>query len=150
MPDIALEDQMIVSEAIDTVSVGPWKMAWRRFRRHKPGMFGLFVLVIFYLVAIFADFVAPYDYQDEARDLLYTPPTHLHFSDQNGFSWRPFIHPFQMVDEDFELKRKTDTTQRCYIRFFVQGSAYRLLGIIPTKIHFFGVDPAKGGGEQTY
>src|SRR5215213_6867256 len=45
---------------------GPMKMAWRRFRRHRPGMMGLFALVVLYLVVIFADFIAPYDYTDEA------------------------------------------------------------------------------------
>src|ERR1043165_1486096 len=110
MPEESLEDQLLTSEVADIASVGPWRMAWRRFRRHKPGMVGLSVLVILYLVAIFADFIAPYEYTDETRDLLWRPPTRLHVSDQNGFSWRPFVHPFQIVDEDFVLKLKVDTS----------------------------------------
>jgi ABC-type dipeptide/oligopeptide/nickel transport system permease subunit len=39
---------------------GPWRMAWRQLRRSKLALFGLAVLVLLALVAIFADLVAPY------------------------------------------------------------------------------------------
>jgi peptide/nickel transport system permease protein len=152
MPEAVLEEQLTETEGGEEAagSLGPWRMAWRRFRRHKPGMAGLGVLIILYLVAIFADFVAPYDYQDEVRDLLWAPPTRLKFSDQNGSSWRPFIHPFQMVDEDFVLKPKEDTSQRCYLRFFVEGTPYRLMGLIPMRTRLFGLDPVPARPEETY
>lgn len=149
MPEEVLEDQLLTSEVTETTSIGPRCMAWRRFRRHKPGMAGLLVLIILYLVAIFADFVAPYEYKDETRDLLWTPPTRLHFSDQKGFSWRPFVYPFQMVDEDFVLKLKLDTTRRCYLRFFVQGAPYRLLGLIPASTRLFGIDALPPNHSET-
>src|SRR4051812_11101270 len=41
---------------------GPTKMAWRRFRRHRPGMVGLGILIVLYFIVIFADFIAPYHY----------------------------------------------------------------------------------------
>jgi peptide/nickel transport system permease protein len=120
----------------------PGRLAWRRFRHHKPGMVGLIVLILLYLIAIFASFVAPYDYADEARELTWAPPTRLHFSDANGSSVRPFIHPFRIdFDENFNTVLKPDDSRRCYLRFFVNGAPYKLLGVIPSNIHLFGVDP---------
>jgi peptide/nickel transport system permease protein len=105
-------------------------------------MAGLIILIVLYLVAIFAGFIAPYDYEDEVRDLQWSPPTAIHFSDAAGFSWRPFVYPTTMdFDENFRLVRKTDTTRRCYLRFFVHGGTYKLLGLFNTNIRLFGVDP---------
>lgn len=134
----------------------PWRLAVRRFRRHRPGMIGLAVLVALYLMAIFAGFLAPYDYADETRELLWSPPTGIHFSDAKGFSWRPFVHPFKMdFDENFNIVRTVDASQRSYVRFFTDGAPYKLLGVIPCRTHLFGVDPAPapataGAGENYY
>ncbi len=42
---------------------------WRRLRKNKLAMFGLIVVLVLVLAAIFADFVAPYD--PAAQDLLH-------------------------------------------------------------------------------
>src|SRR5688572_33234827 len=89
------ETDLLVPLQDETVVVqGPARLAWRRFRRHRPGMIGLAILLLLYLMAIFADFIAPYHYTYEARDLTWAPPSALRFSDANGSSSRPFIHPF--------------------------------------------------------
>lgn len=44
-----------------------FSVVWRRFRRHKLAVVGLSIITLFLLMAIFANFVAPYDpisYQD--------------------------------------------------------------------------------------
>lgn len=38
-----------------------WKDAWKRLKRNKAAMIGLWMVVVFLLVAIFAPFLAPYD-----------------------------------------------------------------------------------------
>ncbi len=40
---------------------GQWQLVWWKFRRHKLARFAMSVLAIFYLLAIFAEFVSPYD-----------------------------------------------------------------------------------------
>lgn len=42
-----------------------WMEAWRRLRKNKVAMFGLAILVIMILCAIFADVIAPYGYDDQ-------------------------------------------------------------------------------------
>lgn len=129
----------------------PAQLAWRRFRRHRAGMAGLCILIVLYLIVIFADFVAPYNYADEVRELPWAPPTGIHFSDASGSSMRPFVHPFKIgFDEDFNTVITPDPSRRQYVRFFVRGAPYKLLGIIPTNVRLFGIDPlppdVAGGG----
>src|SRR5438445_404616 len=136
-------------DEIREIIESPARLAWRRFKRHKPGMVGLFVIILLGLMALFADFIAPYDYENETRDLLWAPPTRIHFSDANGFSARPFIHPFTMeFDENLNVVRKEDSTRRCYLRFFVKGDRYQFLGLFPASRRLFGVDPLASSSDQ--
>src|SRR3954471_10182723 len=54
--DLASDDETSAADAKPTPPAGPARMAWRRFRRHRPGMIGLGVLIVLYLMVIFADF----------------------------------------------------------------------------------------------
>src|SRR4051812_28938066 len=134
--------------------VSPLRLALRSFRAHRSAMVGLFVLGLFYVVAIFADFTAPYGRDNQVRDLQWTPPTRLHFSDERGFSWRPFIYPIHgYIDPNtFEVKQEPDKSQRSYMRFFTPGDVYKLFGLIPARTHLFGFDEIKPAveGDQYY
>jgi peptide/nickel transport system permease protein len=135
----------------DPLIQSPWRLAIRRFRRHRLGMVALGILVALYLTAIFAGFIAPYSYEDEIREVAWAPPN-LRFSDKNGFSLRPFVHPIRMeVDETtFLFVAKEDTSRRQYLRFFVTGGRYPLLGIFDANTHLFGVDPVPATNEPYY
>ena len=144
-------DLQVVLTDENVVVQGPARLAWRRFRRHRPGMFGLAILVLLYLMAIFAGFLAPYHYTDEQRELHWAPPSSLRFSDESGSSLRPFIHPLRInFDENFNTVRELDRSRRCYLRFFVEGEPYRLLGIIPMNTRLFGVDPVPNDQGQYF
>jgi len=124
----------------------PSRIAWRRFRKNRQGMIGLIILLVLYTVAAFAGFFAPYDYADEVRELPWAPPTGVHFSDANGFSWRPFVHPIRIdFDENFATVVKPDESRRCYLRFFVRAAPYKLFGVIPGRTRLLGVDPLPDG-----
>ncbi len=132
----------------------PLRMSWRSFRRHKPAMIGLVVLGLLYFVAIFADFLAPYGFDDQERDLQWAPPTELRFRDASGFSFRPFINPKRSyIDENFEVRQDVDRSVRLYMRFFVAGDEHLLLGVIPCRTRLFGFDPAPkaaSGGDEYF
>ncbi len=60
---------------------------WRRFRRHKLALGGLSVIVLFLLMAIFANVVAPYDpiaYQDPYSKNAPPSPQHILGTDEIG------------------------------------------------------------------
>jgi ABC-type dipeptide/oligopeptide/nickel transport system permease subunit len=55
-----------------------WVDAWRRLRRNKLAVGGVVVLVLMSMVAIFADVIAPYEYDQTVRD----PATRLTIRNQ--------------------------------------------------------------------
>jgi len=118
----------------------PMAMAWQQLRKHRIAMLGGSILLILYTLAIFADFVAPYSLDWSARSHFYHPPILPRFVDAEGrFSLRPFVYETTLADPALRIYR-TDTRQRHYMRFFVRGESYRLLWVLPTSIHLFGVD----------
>ncbi len=156
MPEVLIEQipqEMQPAEEQQDVRESPLRLSWRAFRRHRPGMVGLGLLIVLYLLAIFAGFVAPYDYDDQIRDLLWARPTPIRFSDANGRSWRPFINPIKVeFDEDLNLVVRPDESKRCYVRFFVAGDPWKLFGLFNVRTHLFGVDPVPNPdpGVPTY
>lgn len=145
------EEAAILEAAPQGRPDSPLRIAYRAFRRHRIGMFGFWLLLALYLLVIFSDFIAPYDPDNQVRELQWSPPTGIHFSDSAGFSFRPFVYAFRNeIDENFNVKQVVDRTQRCYIRFFVQGDEHRLFGILPTKVRLFGVDPPAGSGSGNF
>lgn len=55
---------LLSSEAITTPEESPWKVIWRRFRRHKLAMFSLGVMIVIFLVSLFARQIAPFKPDD--------------------------------------------------------------------------------------
>jgi peptide/nickel transport system permease protein len=55
-----------------------WAEVWRRLRRNWMAMFGLAIIVIIILTAIFADVIAPYDYRAQNLLLIAEPPSRDH------------------------------------------------------------------------
>jgi peptide/nickel transport system permease protein len=119
----------------------PMALAWRQLRRYKLAMAGGIILIIMYTAMVFAEFLAPYtiDYTD--RDLFYAPPVDVHLVDARG-RWhiRPFVYAYRVVDPSLP-EYGPDMSRTYDIRFFVRGSPYRLFGVIPSDVHFLGVDP---------
>ncbi|AKG33509.1 MULTISPECIES: nickel transporter permease [Paenibacillus] len=65
----------INSEAASAEKVsGPWRDAWKAFRKNKTAMLGLGIIVFFILIALLAPFIAPYDYKEQVlMDRLKAP-----------------------------------------------------------------------------
>jgi len=55
-------------------NAGQLKLTWLRFKRHKLALISLFVVALFYLVAIFADFLAINDPHATDARRGYLPP----------------------------------------------------------------------------
>jgi peptide/nickel transport system permease protein len=54
------------------------QLVWRSFRRHKPAMLGLGIMVVFALSAIFAPLLTPYDPERTELDNMLEPPSAQH------------------------------------------------------------------------
>ena len=62
-----------------------WKLVWWRFRKHRLAVVGTVVVILIYLIALFAEFVAPFTPDAFDADYTYAPPQRLHFVDEDGF-----------------------------------------------------------------
>ena len=77
---------------IEDLSYG--RLIFMQFKKHKAAQIGLIVLILLYLIVIFADFVAPYDPQRRLK-APYLPPQPIHFFDEDhNFHLRPFVYGF--------------------------------------------------------
>lgn len=55
-----------------------WKDVWRRLKKNRLAMFGLFILVLLVLLAVFADVIAPYGYDDQNYAEMFQFPSWKH------------------------------------------------------------------------
>jgi len=120
-------------------------LIWRRFKRSRIALVGGIVLALFYFGAIFANFLAPYDISTRFTNQIYAPPNLPRFvDDQGNFSLQPFVYKMkQTINRDtLEIAYAPDFAQRYPLKFFVKGDPYKLLGLIPSDIHFFGTGEA--------
>ena len=112
-------------------------------RKNKLAYLSLYLIGIFYFLAIFADFIAPYPYDIQHRDTPYHPPTQIHFFDEKGnFHLRPFIYKYQLVDP-ISKSYKINYDVKYPVYFFTHGHTHYLFGFIKTDIHLFGVKEGK-------
>ncbi|MBY0219447.1 peptide/nickel transport system permease protein [Paenibacillus sp. PvP094] len=61
-------------EAVSARASGPWREAWRTFRRNRLALAGLIIIVFFILLAFLAPYISPYDYKEQVlTDRLQAP-----------------------------------------------------------------------------
>ena len=99
------------------------------------------LLAIVHLLALFAGFVAPYNYATQDREHAYARPSRIHFVDCAGtFHLRPFIYAIHLR-EGAVNEYQEDCSQPATVRFLVRGDEYSLAGDFSSSLHLFGVDP---------
>lgn len=148
-------------EAYFTASQG--QLIWSRFRKNKAAMIAGSILIFMILAGIFAPFLSPYDPTIAGRNDQYLngAPQLPVFCDQNGCSWRPFLHGLKRTRSaatNFRWVTEIDLEERRYVQFFPRGWKYTFfryeIGLPGTDInftipgitldrHLFGID--KGG-----
>ena len=100
-------------------------------------------LAAMHAVIACAGFLAPYDPAEQDREHPYAPPTTIHFRDARGdFQMRPFVHPLRREADSFGQYTE-DTAAAIPLRFSVAGARYRLLGVVPSRLHLFGAAGAR-------
>jgi peptide/nickel transport system permease protein len=115
-----------------------WTLIWRKFRRHKLALFGTAVVALFYLVAIFCEFIAPQDPLRRNTEYIHVPPQRIHFFGSYGF-W-PYVHGLKLEQDPKTWRRVyvADPSIEHYIFFLVKRDSYKLWGLFETDIHLFG------------
>jgi peptide/nickel transport system permease protein len=112
-----------------------------KFKKHRLALVSFYLLVAIYLIAICADFVAPYDTQTRFGDLVYASPTQIHLRDAQGNFHLPFVYArtSKLDEATYTYNFVDDTTQRFPLQFFVKGEPYKMWGLIPGDVHLIGI-----------
>ena len=124
----------------------PWRIFWRQMKKSPLAIIGGSVLLLFYLLAIVAPFVAPYTEEEMDRRRYFHPPHSLHLIDRQGtFHLRPFVRETRLANPQQFRYEEIESEERP-LRFFVRGASYTMLGLVSSNLHLFGVD----NGSRVY
>jgi peptide/nickel transport system permease protein len=139
------EADLPASVAEERISVATqWQLMWWRFRRHRLAMVATVIVALFYLVVLFADFLAysPPTASEAQRSLL--PPQRIQWFDQ-GRRFFPHVHALTGQRDPVTMKRvyTPDPTRKIRVIFFAPGFEYRFLGLVPANRHLLGVEGAR-------
>ena len=113
-----------------------YTMMWRRFRRNKAAIIGAVVVLTYYLVALFGNFVSPYTLTTRFTKYLFLPPQPVHLFDNGTF--RPYVCG---IDAEMDANLHRIYTPNCEekypIQFFSHGASYSVFGLFDTDLHLF-------------
>jgi peptide/nickel transport system permease protein len=132
-----METASTISSAEAKAPLSPWQLFWQRLQRRKIAMAGGGILIVLYLVALFAGFIAPYRYDDLNIDYSFHPPLWPKLQDFH------FVVPrYEPGSGTFAYRLVPNDTKP--LHFFIHGDKYKLFGLIPASIHLFGT------GDKNY
>jgi peptide/nickel transport system permease protein len=122
-----------------------WQLIKIRFTRNRLAVVGLFVLCLIYLMAIFCEFLAPYDPNAGDGKRINMPPQPIHFGSEKGFSLLPYTFAVKQGYDKVTLETiyEIDPNTRYNFKLFVHGDTYKLWGLFNADLHLFGSDSGK-------
>jgi peptide/nickel transport system permease protein len=124
------------------VSQSYWSLVWWKFKKNRMAIVGAVILIVFYTSFLgLAEFISPY-LLTHTSDFTEARPQTIRFVDKEGkFHLRPFVYGLnKKIDLVKRLRTFEEDPTRPYpIYFFVKGESYKLFGLIPTKLHLYGV-----------
>ena len=134
-----------VSEGLEG-SLSQWRLIRLRLQKHKLAVVSLYLLVVLYTMALFAEFFSPYPQSWKNLSYAYCPPTTPAVSLEHGF----FTYALRLQVDPITLRKYyiEDRDEVFPLGFFVKGVPYRLLGLIPMDRHFFGVNLSRYQGTM--
>ncbi len=104
---------------------------FRYIKKRPAAAVSVLILAVLYVLMLFAEFFAPYSQTTAFEKLTYHPPN-LRFAGGLKAQEARVINPVRW-SYAFVKDRYED------VDFFVRGEPYKLFGLIPSDIHFFGV-----------
>ncbi len=135
--------QVTDSKTISLEVAGQWQLMWWKFKRHRLAFVSLIVLITFYLIAIFCEFVAPTTTSKFWRDYVYAPPQRLQLFHSGGFLLHVNGYKFERDARTFAKTWTIDKETVIPIGFFVKGEPYKMWGLFRGDRHLVG--PVEAG-----
>ncbi len=142
-PEIRAGVQAVIDEIPDEVFeekeaaiATPRQLMWWKFRKHRIAMVSVFVLILFYTIAIFADFVGPYDPNQHNGSYKWVPPMQIVFK---GLQPGVYGLTTERDPETLRITYQTNKEEWYPIRFFVRGDSYNFFGLFESDLHLYGL-----------
>ncbi|MGC8718193.1 MAG: ABC transporter permease [bacterium] len=140
------DEELVEQEKLETTVeervylASQWQLIWWRFRRHKLAIISGVILIIIYLLAIFCEFISPYDPNKYDIRYTYAPPQIIHIF-RDGKLVRPFVYGYKIELDQQTLRRvyRPDPSQIYQVDFFGRGDPYKFWGRWESDIHLIGV-----------
>ena len=128
-----------------------WTLMWRKLKKHKLAKISLVILLVLYIGALFADFIAPYGLEEFSSLYKNTAPTKVYFRDEDGQLSRPYVHKLKKVNDKktWTVIVTEDTSEKYYVDFFVEGIEYKFFGLIPSNLHLYGLVNEQGEVDRS-
>ncbi|EJC84305.1 ABC-type dipeptide/oligopeptide/nickel transport system, permease component [Rhizobium leguminosarum bv. trifolii WSM2297] len=130
-------------KTVSTAAIGPWRLVAGKLIRQKVAMVAGVIILLLYLIGLFAEFLAPSLPATSKPQYTYAPPQGLSFfvNKPDGSSEFNFhVKGYKVEIEKVALRRTfvVDDNKVVPIGFFVKGPAYKLWGLVPMNRHFIG------------
>jgi peptide/nickel transport system permease protein len=143
MPDLAAAPAAPTAE--ERVSVASnWTLVWWRFRKHRLAVASALVLLGLYAVVLCPDFFSTQDPEATDARLAFIPVQRVRLFD--GWSPRPWVPGIVGKRNPITLRMewRLDETRKVPVPLFAAGYPYRLLGLVPLRVHLLGAAPGAG------
>jgi len=108
---------------------------------NRVSYLSLWILAVLYALAILADCLAPYPYEQQNRQYALCPPT-VPSVIKDGKIHRPFVYGIDIVNPAFK-EYSRDTAKIYPVVFFTKGPARKILGLFPSERYLFGAPGGK-------
>ncbi|OAB39419.1 peptide ABC transporter permease [Paenibacillus macquariensis subsp. defensor] len=79
MAQATINNQTSSNVPTQEVISGPWRDAWKAFRKNKTAMLGVALILFFIIIAVLAPFIAPYDYKEQQLVERLQAPSSTHW-----------------------------------------------------------------------
>src|SRR5690606_30667323 len=114
------------SDMLADAHASQWTLTWRAFRRHRLALASTVIVLLFYLIGMFAEFLAPFDPNGTASRDVYHPPQAIHFIDTDeagGWSFRPYVNAMVVKRDPMTLQSiyESDDSRKIYLSWFGEG-----------------------------
>lgn len=122
---------------------GQWRLIWHKFKRNRVAVFAAIVVIVFYLIALFAEFLAPSVPSKAQPRFTYAPPQSIEWmlTDKQGERhFKPHVKGYAMTVDQASLRRSftLDESKIIPLGLFVKGQTYKLWGLFSFDRHLFG------------
>lgn len=118
-----------------------FRLGWAKFRRHKLAVVSMYIVGLLYFLAIFAEFMSPYDHSDINRRHVLVPPQAIHIIDTDGsLSW-PYVRALKGQRDTVtrRLSYVEDPDTKYTLRLLAPSERYEMWGFIPLETRFWGI-----------